>query len=143
MRHLVAPSPGVRQCVSSSCNSYTPGFHTSLLHPFSGRRYLYAAKTPASQIRPTGLCLLSISAEELLVSVVLGRLCSTNSRYFGSYPPVAPSLCTHSLGSLVSRATSLSLCSTNSRYFGSYPPVAPSHLHALDDPCVAHLPYKD
>ena len=42
----------------------------SLLHPFSGRRYLYAAKTPASQIRPTGLCLLSISAEELLVSVV-------------------------------------------------------------------------
>ena len=43
---------------------------SSLLHPFSGRRYLYAAKTPASPHRPVGLCLLSISAEELLVSVV-------------------------------------------------------------------------
>jgi hypothetical protein len=73
VRHLVAPSPGVRQCVSSSCNSHTPGFHTSLLHPFSGRMYLYAAKTPASLRRPVGLCLLSISAEELLVSVAGSR----------------------------------------------------------------------
>ena len=39
VRHLVAPSPGVRQCGSSSCNSYTPRFHTPLLHPFSGRRF--------------------------------------------------------------------------------------------------------
>ena len=105
MRHLVAPSPGVRQCVSSSCNSHTPGFHTSLLHPFSGRMYLYAAKTPASLHRPVGLCLLSISAEELLVNVGRGRLRSTNYAHFGSYPPETPSLSTHSPGTLVSRAT--------------------------------------
>ncbi len=36
--HLVAPPPGVRQCMSSSCYSQPPRFHTSLPHPFSGRK---------------------------------------------------------------------------------------------------------
>ena len=109
MRRLVASSPGVRQCVSSSCNSHTPGFHTPLLHPLSGRRHLYAAKTPASPHRPAGLCLLSISAEELLVSVAGSR----SSPLGGSVPA----------GSLVSRATPLSVACISCRSSHSTIPV--------------------
>ena len=47
----------------------------------------YCTETSSMQSRPCG---------SLVSRATPLSLCSTISRYFGSYPPVAPSLCTHS-----------------------------------------------